>query len=92
MEADALAIELAEGAVARTVEVGTGTLVDLDAAGRVLSIESSNQGTAGRSTRCSSASLWSGATERCSRACGPLGRRSSSASSLRSRPTKPSCR
>ncbi len=39
MEADALVARLAEGAVARTVEVDSGTLVDVDAAGHVLTIE-----------------------------------------------------
>ncbi len=38
-EADALAIKLADGIVDRTVEMESGTLVDLDAAGRVLTIE-----------------------------------------------------
>ena len=38
-EADALAIKLAEGIVDRTVEIDPGTLVDLDAAGHVLTIE-----------------------------------------------------
>jgi len=38
-EADALAISLADGIVNRTVEVDSGTLVDVDVGGRVLSIE-----------------------------------------------------
>jgi uncharacterized protein YuzE len=38
-EADALTIKLADGIVDRTVEVDSGTLVDLDAAGCVLTIE-----------------------------------------------------
>lgn len=38
-EADALAIRLADGIVDRTVEVASGTLVDVDATGRVLTIE-----------------------------------------------------
>lgn len=38
-EADAVAIKLADGIVDRTVEVDSGTLVDVDASGRVLSIE-----------------------------------------------------
>ncbi len=39
LEADALVARLAEGAVARTVEVDSGTLVDVDAAGRVLTAD-----------------------------------------------------
>lgn len=38
-EADALAIELADGIVDHTVEIDSGTLVDVDSAGRVLTIE-----------------------------------------------------
>ncbi len=38
-EADALLIELAAGDVERTVEVGPGTLVDLDRDARALAIE-----------------------------------------------------
>ncbi len=38
-EADALLIELAAGAVERTIEVGRGTLADLDAEGRVLALD-----------------------------------------------------
>jgi uncharacterized protein YuzE len=39
IEADALAITIADGVVDRTVEIEPGTLVDLDADGRVLMIE-----------------------------------------------------
>ena len=38
-EADALDVRIAEGIVARTEEIETGTLVDLDEHGRLLSIE-----------------------------------------------------
>lgn len=38
-EVDALDITIAEGIVARTVEVDRGTLVDLDAAGNLVAIE-----------------------------------------------------
>lgn len=39
LEADTLAVELAEGAVACTVEVDSGTLVDVGADGCIRSIE-----------------------------------------------------
>jgi uncharacterized protein YuzE len=38
-EADALAILVADGLVARTIEIDPGTLVDVDGAGRALTIE-----------------------------------------------------
>jgi uncharacterized protein YuzE len=38
-QADALDISLEEGIVARTEEIDNGTLVDVDASGRLLSIE-----------------------------------------------------
>ena len=38
-EADAVDIALSDGIVARTVEIDPGTLIDVDAQGRVLSIE-----------------------------------------------------
>jgi uncharacterized protein YuzE len=38
-DADALDIRVASGSVARTVEIDTGTLVDVDEVGAVLSIE-----------------------------------------------------
>ena len=38
-DADALDISLAEGVVARTVEIDSGTLVDVDVAGAALAIE-----------------------------------------------------
>ncbi|MCC6222404.1 MAG: DUF2283 domain-containing protein [Thermoleophilia bacterium] len=44
LEVNALVVELAEGAVEHTVEVGLGTLADLDAGGHVLSIEVLNPG------------------------------------------------
>jgi uncharacterized protein YuzE len=39
IDADALYIELDSRAVARTVQIDSGTLVDLDAAGQLLGIE-----------------------------------------------------
>lgn len=39
IDADALYIELRKNAVARTVQIDSGTLVDVDAAGHVLGIE-----------------------------------------------------
>jgi len=39
LDANALYIELGEGPAARTVQVDSGTLVDLDPAGNVLGIE-----------------------------------------------------
>jgi uncharacterized protein YuzE len=41
-EADALAISLGEGIVAQTIAIGTGTLVDVDEAGRLVAIEVHN--------------------------------------------------
>jgi uncharacterized protein YuzE len=38
-EADALAVKLAEGVVERTIEIDSGTLVDVEASGRVLTLE-----------------------------------------------------